>query len=180
MDLMDLLKSAGGDAGIGEIAKNLGLSSGDAGGLLKALTPALTRGFQRQSESSDGLAGLAAALQKGSHQRYLEDPKALVSDETRMDGNKILGHLFGSKDGSRNVAAHAAEQSGISASLIKKALPFVASLVMGAVSKKSDSGRKLTDASGGALGSLAGMFLSKGGDDGFGMDDVINIAKKLF
>lgn len=179
MDLMDLLKGAGGDAGIGAISKSLGLSSGDTGSLLKALAPAMTRGFQRQSESSDGLAGLAAALQKGSHQRYIDDPAALVTEETRSDGNKILGHLFGSKDVSRNVAAHAAKETGISSSLIKKALPFVASLVMGAMSKKSDSGRNLVDSAGSVLGPLAGMFSSKG-DDGFGIDDVLNIARKLF
>ncbi len=103
----------------------------------------------------------------------------MASEETRLDGNKILGHLFGSKDASRNVAAHAAEETGLSSSLIKKALPMLAALVMGAVSKGSNSGKSLTDsAGGGVLGGLAGMFLNKGGDSG--MDDIINLAKKFF
>lgn len=180
MDLMDLLKEAGGDAGVGAISKSVGLSSGDAGNLIKALAPALTRGLQRQNQSAEGMSGFARALEKGSHQRYIDNPELLANDDTRADGNKILGHLFGSKDGSRNVAAHAAEQTGLSASLIKKALPLLASLVMGAVSKKSDSGKKIAESAGGGLGGLAGVLLGGGDDDGLGMDDVINLARKFF
>lgn len=178
MDLMDLLKSAGADAGIGTITKSIGLSSGDAGNLIKALSPALTRGLQRQNESTDGAAGFARALQNGSHQRYVDDPESLASEATRLDGNKILGHLFGSKDVSRNVAAHAAEETGLDSSLIKKALPLLASLVMGALSKKSNAGKALTEESSGGLGSLAGILFGKGG--GGGVDDIINLARKFF
>ena len=180
MDLMDLLKMAGGDSGVSAITKSLGLSSGDAGSLIKALSPALTRGLQRQNESEEGQSGFRRALEKGSHQRYLEDPGLLAKEDTRLDGNKILGHLFGSKDASRNVAAHAAKETGISSSLIKKALPMLASLVMGAVSKSSNSGRDLKATAGGGLGAIAGMLFSKGDDDGLGMDDVINLARKFF
>lgn len=178
MDLMDLLKVAGADAGIGALSKQVGLSSGDAGKLLKALSPALTHGLQRQSESESGLSGFKKALGSGSHQRYLEDPELLGQEDTRLDGNRILGHLFGSKDASRNVAAHAAEETGLDSSLIKKVLPMLATLVMGAVSKSSNSGKDLSDATEGGLGSLAGLLFSKGGDSGIG--DIINLARKFF
>lgn len=178
MDLMDLLKGAGGDAGVGALAKQIGLSSGDAEKLLKALSPAVTHGLQRQSASESGLSGFKKALGSGSHQRYLEDPALLGQDDTRLDGNKILGHLFGSKDVSRNVAAHAAQETGFDSSLIKKALPMLATLVMGAVSKRSNAGKDLSDASEGGLGSLAGLLFPKGGDSG--IDDIINLARKFF
>ena len=51
------------------------------------------------------------------------------------DGNSILGHIFGNKDVSRNIANYGANQAGLSSTLMKKALPIVASLVMGALSK---------------------------------------------
>lgn len=178
MNLMDLLKDAGADAGIGAISKQMGLSSGDAGKLLEALSPALTHGLQRQSESDGGLSNFKKALESGSHQRYLQEPELLSQEETRLDGNRILGHLFGSKDVSRNVAAHAAEETGLDSSLIKKALPILATLVMGAVSKSSDSGKALSDSSEGGLGSLAGVLFSKGGDSGIG--DIISLARKFF
>ena len=56
-----------------------------------------------------GLAALAGALQSGGHQKYVERPAVLDSDDEINDGNRILRHLFGSKDVSRNVAANAAE-----------------------------------------------------------------------
>ena len=175
---MDLLKDAGADAGIGTISKQLGLSSGDAGKLLKALSPALTRGLQKQSESDTGLSGFRKALETGGHQRYIERPELLSEDETRQDGNKILGHLFGSKDVSRNVAAQAAEETGLDSQLIKKALPFLATLVMGAVSKRSNAGKELSSASEGGLGALAGLLLGKNGVSG--VDDMISLARKFF
>ena len=45
-------------------------------------------------------------------------------------GNEILGQLFGSKDGSRAVAASAAAQSGVEPSLLKKMLPILAMVGM--------------------------------------------------
>ena len=185
MNLMDLLSDAGADGGLGQIAKQIGLSGSQAGDLVKALSPALTRGLQKQNASGDGMAAFARALSKGSHQQYVDQPEVLADEQSRLDGNKILGHLFGSKDVSRNVAAHASQQTGLSASMIKKALPLLASLVMGAVSKKSNAGKSLSDAPSGGLGGLGGLagVLFGGGDkddDGMGIDDVINLARKFF
>lgn len=175
---MDLLKEAGGDSGISAMTKKIGLPTGDAGKLLEALSPALTRGLQRQSESAGGLDKFKKALEGGGHQRYLQDPELVASEETRIDGNKILGHLFGSKDVSRNVAAHAAEQTGISSDVIKKALPMLATIVMGAVSKRSNSGAELSSPSESGLGGLAGVLFSGGKSSG--VDDIINLARKFF
>jgi hypothetical protein len=90
------------------------------------------------------------------------------------DGNNILGHLLGSKDASRNVAAQAADVTGIDASIIKKALPMIAGLAMGALSKNSNAGQSPGDSVGDLLGGLLG------GDDGLDVDDVMNMAKKFF
>lgn len=96
----------------------------------------------------------------------------MSSLEGLTDGNNILGHLLGSKDASRNVAAQAAETTGIDVSLIKKALPMIAGLTMGAVSKSSDAGGSLTSSISDMFGSLIG--------DGFDVDDVVGLAKKFF
>lgn len=178
VNLMDLLKESGGEAGVGAISSQLGLSSVDTGKLLEALSPALTQGLQKQSQSGDGLSKFRKALEKGNHQRYLQNPELLSANETKLDGNKILGHLFGSKDVSRNVAAHAATETGIDSALIRKVLPMLAPLVMGAVSKSTDAGKGLSDLSEGGLGSLAELFLGK--DAGGGIKDILSLAKKFF
>ncbi len=165
MDLMDLLKSAGANNSLGQVAGSLGLDSSQTENLVGALAPALMRSLQKQTTSSGGLEALQRALATGNHQRYIDEPELVQSEATREDGNRILGHLFGSKDVSRNVAAQAAAETGIDAGMIKKALPLVAGLAMGALGKQRES----------SLGSLLG-----GGGDGFGIDDVLGMAKRLF
>ena len=122
------------------------------------------------------------ALETGGHDRYIDNPDLLASEETRSDGNNILGHIFGSKDVSRNVAAVAAKDTGIDADLIKKALPLLATLAMGAMNKKTSAGRDIgPSSSAGGLGPL-GDLLGGGKDsnDGFGLDDVLGMARKFF
>jgi hypothetical protein len=174
MDLMDLLQKSGGDKSLGSLASELGLDASSTSALVGALAPALMRGVQKQAQADGGLDTLKKALGKGGHQRYLDDPELMKSSASRDDGNKILGHLFGSKDVSRNVAAEAAASTGIDAGLIKKALPMLAGLAMGALSKTSNSGKSLDSS---LLGSLVGLL---GGDDGVGLDDVLGMARKFF
>ena len=159
MDLMDLLKATGGGDSVGELAGAVGLGSGDTSKVVEALAPALMHGLQKNTASDDGLAGLRRALETGGHERYIDDPSLMGSANTRADGNGILGHIFGSKDVSRNVAAAAAIETGVDAGLIKKALPLLASLAMGAMAKKSSAGRDL---------------------DGLGLDDILGMARKFF
>ncbi|MDH4048580.1 MAG: DUF937 domain-containing protein [Gammaproteobacteria bacterium] len=176
MDLMDLLASAGGNKSVENMGKQLGLGGADTGKLIGALAPALLKGIQGQAQSANSAAGLQKALSSATHQRYLDNPE-LVSDEaTRTDGNNILGHLFGSKDVSRNVAADAAKATGIDPGLVKKALPILAGLAMGALSKKSTTTAGQTDL--GGLGSLlAGLG---GGKSSAGVGDLLGMARKLF
>jgi len=177
MNLLDLLD--GRDGQVGELARAVGIDASDAAKLVDAVQPALMRGVKRQAQDGAGLDAFRRALETGNHQRYVENPELLRSEETRRDGNAILGHLFGSKDVSRNVAAEAAGRTGLSADVIKQALPLVAGLAMGAMSKQSNAGRELGDAAGnGGLGPLAGL-LDQGGDGGV-MDDILGLAKRFF
>ena len=185
MNLLDLLKSTGGGDSIGEIAGAVGLGSNETSKLVASLAPVLMRGLQKNPASDDGLTGLRNALETGGHQRYIDDPASLRRDEARLDGNNILGHIFGSKDVSRNVAAHAAQDTGIDSGLIKKALPLVAGLVMGAMSKKSSGGRELgSSRESGGLGPLGDLIGAATGssrsNDGVGLDDILGMAKKFF
>ena len=180
MDLMDLLKATGGGESIGQLAGAVGLGSKDTSSVVAALAPALMRGLQKNTTSDDGLAGLRQALETGGHDRYIDDPSLMGSDDTRSDGNNILGHIFGSKDVSRNVAAAAAKETGVDASLIKKALPLLASLAMGAMAKKSSGGRDLgPSVQSGGLGPL-GDLIGLGGGSKSGLDDILGMARKFF
>ena len=187
MNLEDLLRNP---QILDQLGRAAGVSSREAQTGLEALLPAVTRGMQRNARGSSGLESLIKALGSGAHDRYVEQPDRLGDARTRLDGNAILGHVFGSKDVSRNVAAHAAESSGLDASVLKQMLPIVASIAMGALSKQSNRGNAFQQpgrASGGSdlLGSVLGSLLA-GGSGGrspqndSALDDVLDLAKALF
>ena len=134
MNLLDSILTAGGGRSVSELAGQFGLKQDEAKSAVESLLPALAGGLQR-NVSQGGLDNLLDALSKGQHQRYLDDPAALQVDAVREDGNGILGHVLGSKDVSRRVAAQASQRTGISESVLKQMLPVVAALAMGALSK---------------------------------------------
>ena len=119
-----------------ELARKFGLNADQVRSALEWLTPALTRGLQRHASETSGLTDIWKALESGDHQKYVEDPSYLGRPETASEGNSILGHIFGSKEVSRNVAERASQETGIGSSILKQMLPYVASAVMGALSKK--------------------------------------------
>jgi hypothetical protein len=173
MNLLDLLDSTGGQQSLKNLAGNLGLDAASTNSLVDALAPMLMGALQKQTASGNGLENLKRALQNGGHQAYLEQPDSMFSKAAVKDGNNILGHLLGSKDVSRNVAAHASRSTGIDTSLVKQALPLLAGLLMGAVSKKSNAGDLLDD-------QASDLFDSLTGGDGFDAGDVLNLARKFF
>ncbi len=109
----------------------------------------------------------------------------LNSESAREDGNGILGHILGSKDVSRQVAAEASAKTGISDSVLKQMLPAVAALAMGALSKNASSSASAPSALGlgaGSGGGILGMltpFLDKN-RDGSVADDIMGSVSRLF
>lgn len=162
MNMFDMIQSAAGGQAVNEVAGKFGLSDAQAQMALKALLPAISGGLKRNAAQPQGLQGLMGALQKGSHERYLDNPEALTQPETVEDGNAILGHLLGSKDMSRQVASHAAQKTGISDSILKQMLPIVAAMAMGSLSKQSKK-PEISDLLMGALAGQMGGQKSGGG-----------------
>jgi hypothetical protein len=154
MDLLQTILNAQGGGAIQQLSRNFGLSQEQTMSAVESLLPALAAGLQRNTSQEGGIENLMEALSGGSHQRYLDDPSTLAQEETTQDGNGILGHLFGSKEVSRQVAAQAASQTGIGADILKKMLPLLASLAMGALSKRSAASGYRADAAAGQGGIL--------------------------
>ena len=164
MNLQDLLNAAGGGKSVSELGSRLNLGSGDMGKLVDAVAPALMRSFQKEATSPDKLAALAKALERGDHDKYVDRPETMHTEEAEKDGNSILGHLFGNRDVSRAVASHAAASTGIDSSLLKKMLPVLANMVMGSLFKgaKGASGSRRGGGLGGALGGALGQAAGGG------------------
>ncbi len=180
MDLLSTILNAKQGGAVRELAGSLGLDEGQAASAIAALLPSLIQGMERNTAAPGGLDGLMGALTGGGHQRYLDDPSTLSRPETNADGKAILGHLLGSKDVSRHVAGRAAEQTGLSVDLLKQALPMVAALLMGSMSRHA--GQLKQGAPGAASGDLLGglSLLLDANHDGSVADDLMGFAKKLF
>lgn len=180
MDLLKTLMNAAGSGDLQKLGSQFGLDSGAVTQVLGQVVPALGRGLQKQTGSAGGLEGLLGALKGGGHQRYLGNVEAAASPAGIQEGNGILGHILGSKDVSRNLAAQAASASGVSADVIKKMLPMLATMAMGALSKQTDNGQQLAaQASGGQQGNILGSLLDRD-NDGSALDDVLDLAKRFF
>ena len=176
MNILEAVLNAQGGAAAREAGRGLGLSPDQTGSALNALVPALAAGFQRNASQPGGLEALVGALTRGQHSRYLDDPSSLAAPDAVTDGNAILGHVFGTKDASRAVAAQASSQTGIDPALLKRLLPIAATLVMGAMAKKQLGAGMAAPASAGAAGGgLLGMLspLLDQNRDGSIVDDVL-------
>lgn len=140
MNILEALLNAQGGGAVKQLGQQFGLEGDQATAALSALVPALAAGLARNATQEGGLAGLTAALSGGRHTQYLDDLGSLTRAETVADGNGILGHILGSKDASRQVAAQAALSSGIGPELLKQMLPVVAAMMMGAMAKNAGGG----------------------------------------
>lgn len=183
MGILDAVLGGQNGQLISQLAQSIGIDENDAKNVVSQLLPAVSKGIKSNIGSSDGLGGLMNALSSGDHQRYLDNPSALADSTAVDDGNNILGHIFGNKDVSRNVAGHAADATGVDSSIVKKILPLLATTVMGALSKETgSSGLNVSNLLGGdssSVGNLISSFLDAD-DDGDITDDLLNLAKKFF
>jgi len=191
MHIMDILGEMGG---IQSVARELGISEPQAASGAAALLPALLGGFKSQAQvhpsGLEGLVGMLGSLGGGG---LLDD--VLSPRPTNVSrGNDVLGQIFGSPDLSRTAAQHAATQTGLDPSLLKKMLPMLAMLVAGYMTKQHGASAAPQTGGGGLsdlLGGMLGGQVTRGGGtpglasmldldgDGNPLDDILGMAGKL-
>ncbi len=190
MNLRDGVVDANGGAAVREMARSLGIDERDARSAADQLLPALARGLRRNASQSGGIDSLMRAIQTGNHGGYLEKPETLGQPQAIADGNAILGHIFGSKDVSRNVAGRASAQTGLDSGILKKMLPMLAAAAMGSLGQQASGGGQLAGlgaalgGGGGRSGDSPALSLLEGfldaDRDGNVLDDVLGLAQKFF
>jgi len=183
MDLFDIVLNAGKGAALDKLANQNNISKDQTSAVMSQLLPTLAGRMQSNVQGGDGLDSLLAALGKGNHQRYVDEPDLLTDPAAQLEGNKILGHLLASKDQSRQVATQVESSTGVSASIIKRILPMAATMLMGAMSKGTQSSGLLGQltggrSGGGLLGSIMGSL--GGGSRNSGAADLVGGLLKSF
>lgn len=182
MNLLDMITSAQGGGVVRQLGQNFGLDEGQAQSAISALLPALSTGLKCNLAAPEGAQSLMSALNRGNHQRYLEDPSVLGQDDTIREGNGILSHVLGSKDVSRRVASQASQSTGIGEGILKKMLPVVAAMAMGSISKQTASSRMGAMSGGSQADGLLGMLtpMLDSNRDGSVADDLLGMVGKMF
>lgn len=152
-----------------QVAQALGVDEQSAEAAIRAAVPSLLAGMQSNVGSPEGAESLTGAL--SDHSGDLVDGSVNVSQIDTADGQKIVSHVLGDREevlaqqlsGANTVA-------GIDlGSLVRKALPILAPIVLSYLAKKwaerggasADSGQTggQTGGQGGGLGDLLGGLL---------------------
>lgn len=194
MNILEQILGAGNGQVLDRLGGQVGLDRQQTQTALGSLLPALTGGIKRNMSNEEDLGSLLSALSRGNHQRYIEEPERLGDQASIDDGNGILGHILGGKEQSRQVAAQAAQSTGLDIGVLKKMLPMIAGLAMGSISKQASSSGILNQMQGGGgIGDVLSQLGGSGGSqlgglaafldfdgDGSIADDVLGLAKKLF
>ncbi len=137
LPLFDMLTNAQNGNGMDMLARQFNLSQQQTQAAVEALLPAFSQGLKRNASDPYGVGAFMSAMASGNHAKYFEDATKAFAPQGVAEGNGILGHLFGSKDLSRAVAAQAAQATGIGQDVLKQMLPVIASMIMGGLFKQS-------------------------------------------
>ncbi|MEO9612209.1 MAG: DUF937 domain-containing protein [Nitratireductor sp.] len=137
LPLYDMIANAQNGQAMDLLARQFNLSQQQTQLALEALLPAFSQGLKRNAADPYGVGAFLSALSSGRHAPYFDDAANAFSAQGVADGNGILGHLFGSKELSRAVAAQAAEATGLGQDVLRQMLPVIAAMVMGGLFKQS-------------------------------------------
>jgi hypothetical protein len=132
--LGSLLQQLGG-GGVTDIARTVGVSSGDVTNVLSGAVPAILAGLTRNSATSSGAAGLAGALDRDHDGSILDDVAGYLMGGGDLSGGAgILGHVFGGSQ--PNVERTISKSSGVDLASVGKIMAMVAPLIMGALGRE--------------------------------------------
>lgn len=166
MPLIEMMMSAQNGEAIKAMARQYGLSEAQVEQAMEALMPAFSTGLKRNAQNPMDVSNFLSALASGNHAKYFEDVQNAFTPAGMEEGNGILGHLFGSKEVSRAVAAQASAATGIGQEVLKQMLPVLASAIMGGLFKQSTG--QVQAAAGGGTGNVIGDLIAEMMKNGMG------------
>lgn len=137
MPLYDMMMNAQNGEALRAMAQQFGLNQAQMDQAMAALMPAFSTGLKRNASNPMDMSNFLSALAGGNHAQYFENMQNAFTPQGMQEGNGILGHIFGSKEVSRAVAAQAEAATGIGQEIFKQMLPVLATAIMGGLFKQS-------------------------------------------
>lgn len=157
-NLYEILRNAQGGQAIDNLAAQFNITFEEADAAVKAVVPALSKGFLAQASQPLGFGAFLGALGEGQHVAAFTDPEAAQSASTAQKGDDILRQILGSPNAREEIALRASSPTGISADTLSQMLPVIVSMIFGGLTKSLEN-----QGFGGILGQLANAAAGQGG-----------------
>lgn len=132
-----LTAQLGGDDYVSMLSGILGTDKAQTGAAVQTAIPAIVAGLAKNAQSPKGAEALHTALAK-DHDGSVLDQGAEALQSNQEQGDKILGHVFGSNLGA--VQSQLAATSGLGAGGAGSLLQMLAPMVMGYLGKQQQGG----------------------------------------
>ncbi len=134
MSVFEMLLSQVQPSQLDQIGKAVGVNQDQVADVLKGALPGMLAGLSKNAGSTEGAEALWGALERDHNGSVLDDVSGFLGGAGGMaDGAKILGHIFGGKQG--GVERSVSQASGVDASQVSQIMAMVAPLIMGALGK---------------------------------------------
>ncbi|QQS19357.1 DUF937 domain-containing protein [Candidatus Saccharibacteria bacterium] len=167
MDIKQLILDQLSGAAADKLGSRNGLDSSQTNSAVDSALTAILSGLQQEAGNGKTAEKLDDALSKDHNGSILNDLVGAVgSDATKVDGTKILEHIFGDK--SDKITDTVAKNAGVSSSAAGDILGTLAPIVLGQLGKQKQS--EGLDV-GGLVSILLGQKTGKG--DG-GLGDIVS------
>ena len=128
--LDELMRSLQGSGGLTQMSRSTGVGETDVANVLSGALPALLGGLSRNAATTDGAAGLLAALDRDHDGSIMDDLAGyLGGSDAGAGGAGILRHTFGERQG--QVESALSRSTGVDSSSVSSILAMVAPLVLG-------------------------------------------------
>ncbi|ALK10548.1 DUF937 domain-containing protein [Blastochloris viridis] len=164
-NLYEIIAKAQGGAAMANLARMYGLSPEQTRAAVEAMLPAFALGFKRATETPDGLSQFFNIMARNPYADWFESAGRLFATAQQAmgfqqpapptPGEDILTLLFGSKEASRAVAAHAAALSGVGVEATKAMMPAVGALIAGGMPQAAQAQAGMAEAFQGFFAAMA-------------------------
>lgn len=167
--ILDILNSDLGKSLVSGVAAQTNQPQNKTHEVLTMALPVLMTAMKRNASSPEGAQGLLNAITNQHDGSILSNLSGLfdggVDDNVTTDGNKILGHVLGDKQG--NVEKAISLKSGIDANSVAQILKVAAPILMGMLGNQAK--QQNVNSTGGLEGLLGGLLKgdSKNNDQSF-------------
>ena len=174
--ILDLLKSDLGKQIINGVSSSTGQSESETSSVLNQALPFLVGAMKKNAATPEGAEGLMNAFSKKHDGSILDNLgdffKGGVDQNVVDDGQGILGHLLGDKQG--QVEQALSQNSSIDSGGISQILKTAAPLLMGLLGKEKQQ-NNINDSSG--LSSLLGGMMGKPSNESQGFLNALRDAE---